>query len=111
MPVSLTIKQADGPLPARVQRTLPRASLWAMQTPQVMRRADLLRAFETCPLPLEQVTDDVQLLELAGQPVWLVEGDERNLKVTTRMDLRVAEMVLGRIRIQNPVARSQRSEV
>ena len=46
-------------------------------------------------LPLEQVTDDVQLLELAGQPVWLVEGDERNLKVTTRMDLRVAEMVVG----------------
>lgn len=95
LPVSLTIKQADGPLPARVQRTLPRTSLWAMQTPQVMRRADLLRAFETCPLPLEQVTDDVQLLELAGQPVWLVDGDERNLKVTTRMDLRVAEMVLG----------------
>ena len=95
LPVSLTIKQADGPLPAPVQRTLPRASLWAMQTPQFMRRADLLRAFETCPLPLEQVTDDVQLLELAGQEVWLVDGDERNLKVTTRMDLRVAEMLVG----------------
>ena len=103
LPVNLTIKQADGPLPARVQRTLPRASLWAMQTPQIMRRADLLRAFETCPLPLEQVTDDVQLIELAGRDVWLVAGDERNLKVTTRMDLRVAEMLIG----ENPEASSQ----
>jgi 2-C-methyl-D-erythritol 4-phosphate cytidylyltransferase/2-C-methyl-D-erythritol 2,4-cyclodiphosphate synthase len=38
LPVHLTIKQATGPLPARVERTVPRATLWAMQTPQVMRR-------------------------------------------------------------------------
>jgi 2-C-methyl-D-erythritol 4-phosphate cytidylyltransferase len=99
LPVGLTIKQADGPLPARVQRTVPRASLWAMQTPQVMGRADLLRAFETCPLPLEQVTDDVQLIELAGGEVWLVAGDERNLKVTTQLDLRMSELLMG----ENPV--------
>ncbi|HSI35861.1 MAG: 2-C-methyl-D-erythritol 4-phosphate cytidylyltransferase [Phycisphaerae bacterium] len=91
MPVTLTIKQATGPLPARVERTIPRAGLWAMQTPQVMRRADLLAAFESCPIPLGQVTDDVQLIELAGQPVYLVEGDERNLKITTPGDIRVAE--------------------
>jgi 2-C-methyl-D-erythritol 4-phosphate cytidylyltransferase len=103
LPVGLTIKQADGPLPARVQRTIPRASLWAMQTPQVMRRADLLRAFETCPMRLENVTDDVQLIELAGGEVWLVDGDERNLKVTTPLDLRVAEMLAGK----NPIASSQ----
>jgi len=95
LPVTLTIKQALGPLPARVERTLPRAQLWAMQTPQIMRRADLLAAFETCPIPLSQVTDDVQLLELAGQPVWLVEGEERNLKITTPADLRLAEMFLS----------------
>src|SRR2546430_11748097 len=40
--VSLTIKQAAGPLPAKVQRTLARNELWAMQTPQIMRLADLL---------------------------------------------------------------------
>ncbi|HEX4792725.1 MAG TPA: IspD/TarI family cytidylyltransferase, partial [Humisphaera sp.] len=62
LPVSLTVKQAQGPLPARVERTLPRHTLWAMQTPQVMRRADLLDAFDRSPLPLYQVTDDVQLL-------------------------------------------------
>ena len=66
-----------------------------MQTPQVVRRAKLLEAFESCPLPLEQVTDDVQLIELAGGEVWLVEGDERNIKITTSTDLKIAEMYLN----------------
>ncbi len=92
MPVHLTVKQAAGPLPAQVIRTLPRHELWAMQTPQVMRRADLEAAYTFCPLPLEQVTDDVQLIELAGRPVWLVAGEERNLKITTASDLHLAEM-------------------
>ncbi len=95
MPVHLTVKQADGPLPARVQRTLPRHTLWAMQTPQIMRRSALLAAYETCPLPLEQITDDAQLLELAGQDVWLVAGEERNLKITTPADLRLAELYVA----------------
>jgi 2-C-methyl-D-erythritol 4-phosphate cytidylyltransferase len=91
---ALTIKQATGPLPAKVERTLPRHSLWTMQTPQIMRRTDLLNAFENCPLPLDQVTDDVQLLELSGIEVWLVPGDERNLKITTAMDLHIARLWL-----------------
>ena len=94
LPVAQTVKEADGPLPSRAVRTVPRSRLWAVQTPQIARRADLLRAYETCPLPLEQVTDDVQLIELAGGAVWLVAGDEWNLKVTTQTDLRVAEMLL-----------------
>lgn len=94
MPVSLTVKQASGPLPARVERTIPRHTLWSMQTPQAMRRADLLDAYERCPIPLAEVTDDTQLLELAGREVWLVEGEERNLKITTASDLRLAEMLL-----------------
>lgn len=93
--VPWTIKQATGPLPAKVQRTLPRHELWAMQTPQVMRRSDLLLAYERCPLPLDQVTDDVQLLELSGQEVWLVEGEERNLKITTQVDLQIARMLVA----------------
>jgi 2-C-methyl-D-erythritol 4-phosphate cytidylyltransferase len=94
LPVNLTIKQARGPLPARVEKTVPRSELWAMQTPQIMRRAELLDAFEKCPLPLDQVTDDVQLLELAGKPVYLVAGDERNIKITTPIDLKVAELLM-----------------
>jgi len=91
LPVKLTIKLADGPLPAKVRQTPPRRSLWEMQTPQVMRRDRLLEAFERCPIPLEQVTDDAQLLELLGDPVWLVDGDERNLKLTTPGDVVLAE--------------------
>ena len=95
LPVALTIKQAAGPLPARAERTIPRHTLWAMQTPQVMRRAELLAAYESCPLPLAEVTDDAQLLELSGRDVWLVDGDERNLKVTTAADLHLAELYLA----------------
>ncbi len=92
--VHLTIKQASAPLPAKVERTLPRQTLWAMQTPQVMRREDLIEAFERCPIPRDEVTDDAQLLELAGKDVWLVPGDERNIKITTAVDLKLAEMLL-----------------
>jgi 2-C-methyl-D-erythritol 4-phosphate cytidylyltransferase len=95
LPVTLTIKQADGPLPARVAHTVPRHALWAMQTPQIMRRADLLDAFARCPSRLDQVTDDVQLLELAGHPVWLIPGQERNLKITTAVDLVLANWWLS----------------
>jgi 2-C-methyl-D-erythritol 4-phosphate cytidylyltransferase len=92
--VHLTIKQASGPLPARVKQTLARHDLWAMQTPQAMRRKDLLDAFASCPIPLDQVTDDVQLLELAGKPVWLVDGEERNLKITTPQDIQIAHALI-----------------
>ena len=98
LPVSPTVKQAEGPLPARVTRTVPRQGLWAMQTPQVTRREDLLAAFdayEARAMPWDHVTDDAQLLELAGRQVWLVEGEERNLKVTTSLDLRIAEALLA----------------
>ena len=91
LPAALTIKQAIGPLPAKVERTLPRAHLWAMQTPQIMRRLDLLEAFARCPIALDQVTDDVQLLELAGKEVWLIPGEERNLKMTTAIDVHQAQ--------------------
>jgi 2-C-methyl-D-erythritol 4-phosphate cytidylyltransferase len=100
LPVSLTIKQATGPLPAKVQRTIARHELWAMQTPQIVRRTDLLDAFERCPIPFDQITDDVQLLELQGKEVWLVPGDERNLKITTTLDLKLAELILQEMVVQ-----------
>jgi 2-C-methyl-D-erythritol 4-phosphate cytidylyltransferase len=57
-----------------------------------MRRRDLLMAFDRCPLPLSQITDDAQLLELTGEEVWLVAGDEANLKITTPADMLIARM-------------------
>jgi 2-C-methyl-D-erythritol 4-phosphate cytidylyltransferase len=95
VPIVPTVKQADGPLPAKVQRTIPRQTLWGVQTPQVMRRVALEAAYAACPVPLSQVTDEAQLLELAGQDVWLVPGDERNIKITTPDDLRLARAYLA----------------
>lgn len=95
-PVNLTIKQSSTTLPAPVRQTLVRDQLWAMQTPQIVRRDALIRAFETCPLPLDQITDDLQLLELAGQETWLIPGDESNIKITTAQDLLLAELLLRR---------------
>ena len=94
LPVSFTVKEAEGPLPAKVVRTIPRSRLWAVQTPQFARRGDLAAAFDTCPVPLDQVTDDVQLIELGGKPVWLVQGDEWNMKITRELDLRIADGAL-----------------
>lgn len=93
-PVGLTVKQASGPLPAQVIRTVARHDLWTMQTPQIGRRIDLENAFERCPIPLSEITDDMQLLELIGLPVWLVEGEDRNLKITSPIDLEIAGLLL-----------------
>ena len=96
LPVALTIKQAPGPLPARVRQTVARDQLWALQTPQIMRRHALLHAFEQCAFALSHVTDDLQLLEMTGQDAWLVAGEERNIKITTPQDLLLAEILLRR---------------
>lgn len=94
VPVTSTVKEAIGPLPAPVTRTVSRQTLWALQTPQIVRRNDLLDALARCPAPLSQITDDLQLIELAGGQTWLVAGDDRNLKLTTAGDLAVAESFL-----------------
>ncbi len=94
--MTATIKQAMGPLPAPVSATVPRDVLWAMQTPQAMRRQSLESAFAQCPIPLIQVTDNAQLLELAGEIVWLVPGEETNIKLTTQLDVKVAEVFLAK---------------
>ena len=94
-PMTATVKQAIGPLPARIAATVPRNTLWAMQTPQAMRRESLESALARCPIPLGQVTDDAQLLELAGNIAWLVAGEETNIKLTTQLDVKIAEVFLA----------------
>ncbi len=91
LPVNLTIKQAVGPLPAKVERTVPRVQLWAMQTPQIARRVDLQQAASAAQPPAEEITDDLLLLEMAGLSVWIVDGEESNLKLTTPTDLAIAQ--------------------
>jgi 2-C-methyl-D-erythritol 4-phosphate cytidylyltransferase len=94
-PVSDTIKEVadDG---RSVTRTLDRARLWAVQTPQVFRRAALERALgEASDELLSQATDDAWLIERAGGVVHVIGSDPGNLKITTPEDLRVAELLLA----------------
>ena len=91
IPVKDTIKVVSGGL---VQETPDRARLQAVQTPQVFD-FDLLRgALKKAEADGASVTDDCSAVERTGMKIKIVEGDERNLKVTTPMDLKIAELLL-----------------
>ena len=91
IPVKDTIKVVQGRL---VKETPDRSSLMAVQTPQVFD-FDLLRgALRKAEEDGAQVTDDCSAVERTGMRIKIVEGDERNLKVTTPMDLKIAELLL-----------------
>ena len=91
IPVKDTIKVVQGGI---VSTTPDRATLRAVQTPQVFD-IDLLKAALTrAEKQGDQVTDDCSAVELMGMSVRIVEGEERNIKVTTPMDLKIAELLL-----------------
>jgi 2-C-methyl-D-erythritol 4-phosphate cytidylyltransferase len=98
-PVSDTVKEV-GPDGRTVLRTLDRSRLWAVQTPQVFRRAVLERALESAGDDvLAAATDDAWLIEQAGGAVEVVESSPANIKVTTPTDLRLAELLLAEVRV------------
>ena len=94
-PVSDTIKEVgeDG---QTVARTLERSRLWAVQTPQVFRRAALeLALAQASDELLRAATDDAWLIERAGGRVRVVHSEPGNIKITTAADLHVAERMLS----------------
>ncbi|GAC1320957.1 MAG: 2-C-methyl-D-erythritol 4-phosphate cytidylyltransferase [Thermoleophilaceae bacterium] len=91
-PVTDTIKQIAPSL--RVERTLDRARLWSIQTPQVFDAVVLRDALEVGDDALAQATDDAWLVERAGGAVCVVEAPPDNLKVTRPIDLEVAGALL-----------------
>ncbi|MDX6656510.1 MAG: 2-C-methyl-D-erythritol 4-phosphate cytidylyltransferase, partial [Solirubrobacteraceae bacterium] len=78
-----------------VERTLDRSRLWAIQTPQAFRREALERALALPDDTVAAATDDAVLIESLGGRVGIVEAPRENVKVTTPLDLRVAELLLG----------------
>lgn len=91
IPVKDTIKEVGGGV---VKQTPDRSTLFAVQTPQVFD-FDLLRAaLKKAEQENAQVTDDCSAVERMGMSVKIVEGDERNIKVTTPLDLKIAELLL-----------------
>ncbi len=93
-PVSDTIKEVSGD-DRTVVRTLDRSRLWAVQTPQVFKRSILERALASNEL-LAKATDDAWLVEQLGGTVRVIEAPPENLKVTTQIDIRIAEALLSR---------------
>ncbi len=97
--VSDTIKEVDTADGCTVTRTLDRARLWAVQTPQVFRRAALERALmDAGDDVLEAATDDAWLVEQAGGVVEVIESSRTNLKITTPTDLTLVELLLAEAR-------------
>ena len=91
IPVKDTVKTVEGGI---VVNTPDRSKLRAVQTPQVFD-IDLLKgALLKAQQDGAEVTDDCSAVERLGMKVKIVEGDEKNLKVTTPMDLKIAEMLL-----------------
>ena len=91
IPVKDTVKTVQGGV---VTSTPDRSALRAIQTPQVFD-IDLLKgALAQAKKDEAAVTDDCSAVERLGMSVKIVEGDERNVKVTTPMDLKIAEMLL-----------------
>lgn len=84
-----TVKRGDAS--QRIVETLPRDDIYLAQTPQAFRTSVLRDALGFA----DDATDEAALAERAGYTVRLVEGDVRNLKITTPEDLAMAEHLLG----------------
>ena len=91
IPMKDTIKVFEGGF---IAATPDRSTLRAVQTPQVIDRDLLLGALEKAEQEGAALTDDCSAVEHIGMRVRLVEGEERNLKVTTPLDLKIAELLL-----------------
>ena len=91
IPVKDTIKEVKGGI---VARTPDRKLLQAVQTPQVFDIDLLQAALKKAKDDGAEVTDDCSAVERLGMSVKIVPGDERNIKITTPLDLKIAELFL-----------------
>lgn len=93
IPVKDTIKILENGF---VRETPPRANVAAVQTPQIFQ-ADLIKAALTNAMEKQlPITDDCSAVEAAGLRVAVTEGSEDNLKITTPLDIQLAESILRR---------------
>lgn len=90
VPVKPTIKRVNSDY--IVEETLPRDQLWEIQTPQVFEREVIVEAYKS--KNTFTVTDDASLVEHMGIHVKIINGDYRNIKITTPEDLVIAKAFL-----------------
>jgi 2-C-methyl-D-erythritol 4-phosphate cytidylyltransferase len=102
-PLTDTVKRAREPRRSKgdlprgdptVAQTVSREHLWAAQTPQVFRTNALHDALGTDHKRISAATDEAMLVEEAGGEVLIHPSPPANLKVTTPLDLRIAELLL-----------------
>lgn len=93
VPVKDTVKAAREDF--FVASTIPRGSLWLTQTPQAFRYELILNAHREARYNKYKGTDDAVLVELLGEPVKLVQGSYRNIKITTPEDLIIASALIN----------------
>lgn len=91
-PITGTIKRVSKA--GVIDATVPRESLFEAQTPQVFRRQLIADAYANRPTEGETITDDAQLVELAGHPVSIVKSNHSNLKITTKSDITLANSII-----------------
>lgn len=82
-----------------VQATHERSALWEIQTPQVFRRELIVAAHEKAERDGARVTDDAMVVERTGAPVYVLEGERSNFKITVPEDFWLAEMMVREGRI------------
>lgn len=87
-----TIKVAEKGMLAT--KTLDRDTLWAVQTPQAFKSADLIKAYKKVESKKATVTDDAGAFEFINEPVHIVESIEPNIKITRAADLGIAAAIL-----------------
>jgi 2-C-methyl-D-erythritol 4-phosphate cytidylyltransferase len=92
LPVRDTMKRvsADG----YVQCTMERAGLWEIQTPQIFRRDLIVAAHDWAVRQGIEATDDAMVVESMGKPVFVIEGERNNFKITVPEDLQLAEAMI-----------------
>ncbi|MEK7818519.1 MAG: 2-C-methyl-D-erythritol 4-phosphate cytidylyltransferase [Bacteroidota bacterium] len=79
-----------------IEKTFPREKLWIIQTPQVFEAKLLNRAYQNAFKKNILATDDASLVEAIGVNPQIVVGEYENIKITTREDLEMAELILNR---------------
>jgi 2-C-methyl-D-erythritol 4-phosphate cytidylyltransferase len=91
-PMKATVKKVSSNL--SIIKTVPRQDLWMAQTPQGFKRNILLKSYNKIKNSNKEYTDDAEVVEKCGYTVEIVEGNDDNIKITTREDLKLAESLL-----------------
>ncbi len=92
VPVQDTLKRISRS--GDIEKTIERNNIWLAQTPQAFQYEILRKAHENARLKGHAGTDDAFLVEQMGTSVKIIKGNKNNIKITTREDLRLAEVMI-----------------